>query len=712
MTTDPDDDRTGSEFSLSQFFDRAPEQPADSPEFRHHYGWLRTYYRHRPGKHRPLQRWLNQGRFGQNYDRYLARSALYAIVAALVGVLAGVVATLVLQDMGVIGTLTNPFSVRGELTVYIGQNRALFSGALVAIALASAFAAATWYARYYYPRSVASSRRHNIDVTLPHAITFMYALSHGGMSLLEVAEVLGDAEDTYGEVANEFQMVTREVHLFGNDMYTALQNTRNLTPSDNFEQFLDDLLSAIESGGDVTAFLEGETDTYLEEARDEQAGFIETLALLSEVFVVLFVAAPLFVIVLLIVMSLLGADTLGQVSVLVYVAMPLAVVAFLILLDVLSAPFEQPDVTLDSGSHATAVGDAALLGLVCRDVVVGAAERVTAAVTELTGPAEGENRDEAADAERRRQAYLRQRRRRHLVESASRPLAALDRNPVISLFATVPLAAGVVWYATTRGGHALSESAFLAAPVGATLWLVVAPFLIVTVPISLFVERRHGRERRISRQFPDTLNALSSANKMGVPTTDALELVAKWSSGPMERELRKVRNDIRWNHDPARALRALADSLRVPRISRSISLVAEGMRSSSDLARVLNIAAEDTRNRFKIDEERRRELSSYVAVVIIGYLVYLLVVALLTTAYLDQIAQTPATEPVPGTTMTPISISNLPISAYEVLFFHSAIIQAVGSGLLAGKLVENNALNGLKYSILLVLVASGAFLVI
>ncbi|MBX0323974.1 type II secretion system F family protein [Halomicroarcula sp. F13] len=693
-----------------QHRDPTDVRPEDSDEFRDQYGYLRSYFRLRPKRYQTLQRWLNQARFGKNYDAYLEQSAIYALLTALLGVLCGLLITAVLVGDGVIASLSNPLSVRGDLTAFVGQNRVLFAGGALTAVSAGLFAAVTWYARYYYPRSVVGTRRRNIDVTLPHAITFMYALSYGGMGVVEVITVLGSAQDTYGEVANEFQMVVRDVELFGNDLYTALQNARNLTPSDNLEQFFDDLLSVLDAGGDVTVFFENQTDIYLEEARDEQTAFLETLSLLSEVFVVLFVAAPLFLIVILIVMSLLGAQTLTQVTLLVYVVMPLAMLAFLILLDTLSSPFTQSAVTLDDHHHATTGGIGRLMLLVGRDTVVAAGEQWAAGMATLLGQ-EPPSVDDDRHLQAQRNAYLRRRRRRHLFDALESPLAIFDRSPVLTLLLTVPLTAVWVAFAVTWGAVEPTRDAFLAAPRTATLWLVVVPLLTLTVPLSVFVERKSRRERHISRQFPDTMNALSSANKMGVPTTEALGLVAKWSSGPIEVELTKVRNDIRWNHDTARALRAFADRLRVPQLSRAIKLIAEGMRSSSDLARVLSIAADDTRNRFKIEQQRRRELSSYVAVVVIGFLVYLLVVALLTESYLQPIAA--ASGPTTGTEVeSPISISNLPVAAYETLFFHSAIIQAFGSGLLAGKLVDNNGFSGLKYSILLVLLSTVAFTLI
>ncbi|WP_254271934.1 type II secretion system F family protein [Haloarcula marina] len=704
--------REQTDVGFRQHRDAEAVKPEDSDEFRRQYGRLRSYYRLRPKRYQDLQRWLNQARFGTNYDAYLERSALYAIAAAVFGVVVGIVTTTALVEAGVIASLSNPLSVRGGVTAYLGANRVLFAGAAVTIVTAVLFAAGTWYARYYYPRSVVGTRRRNIDVTLPHAITFMYALSYGGMDIVEVIKVLGESQDTYGEVANEFQMVVRDVDLFGNDLYTALQNARNLAPSDNLEQFVDDLLSVLDAGGDVTVFLEDQTDTYLEEARDEQTAFIETLSLLSEVFVVLFVAAPLFLIVILIVMSLLGAQTLAQVTALVYAVLPLAMLAFLVLLDALSSPFTQAAVTLEERHHVTTDGVGRLMVLVVRDGILAAAERVWAdvsAVLELDGY--DDEPDEEARIAAQRTAYLRHRRRQYLRSSLESPFAVFDRSPPLTLLVTVPLAALWVAATVTTGTFELSRDAFLAAPRRATLWLVVVPMFLLTVPLSLFVERKTRRERHIARQFPDTMNALSSANKMGVPTTEALGLVAKWSSGPIERELRKVRNDIEWNHDTSRALRAFADRLRVPQLSRAMKLIAEGMRSSSDLARVLSIAADDTRNRFRIEQQRRRELSSYVAVVIIGFLVYLLVVTMLTRSYLQPVAE--ASGAATGVDVeAPISISNLPVSAYETLFFHSAIIQAFGSGLLAGKLVDNNAFGGLKYGILLVLVSTAAFLLI
>jgi flagellar protein FlaJ len=253
----------------------------------------------------------------------------------------------------------------------------------------------------------------------------------------------------------------------------------------------------------------------------------------------------------------------------------------------------------------------------------------------------------------------------------------------------------------------------LTKPVATTTGLVVFPFLVIAIPLSLFHELKRRRENEVARRFPDTLNILSSANKMGIPLTDALALVSRWSEGTIAKEMETVRNDISWNHDVTAALLAFANRLKVPQLARTMKLLADGIRSSGDLSRVLSIAAEDTRNRAKMERARRRELSSYVAVVIIGFLVYLLVVVMLDASFLGPVSEVGAGQQAPTDgQQLPVSFINVPVTIYTTVFFHSALIMGVGSGILAGKLAENDAYSGLKYGIVMVFITLIAFLVI
>ena len=646
--------------------------------YRQQYGYVRTFFRLRQDRYQDLQRSLNQARIGESYDTYLARAVTYAAVLAVLGAVLGSLLALGLARGGVFDAITAPPALRGAVATFVSENRVLFGGGLVSLLMALLFGGGTYLVLVYYPSASVTTRRQSIDITLPHAIVYMYALSYGGMNLAELVRALSNAEDTYGEVSREFDTVVRDLDLFGNDLFTALQNLRNQTPSDNLEQFLDDLLSVLESGGGVTAFLEDEARGYLEEAGDAQEDFLETLAILSEVFIVGFVAAPLFLVVILVVISLVGGQTISQITLLVYAVIPIGMAMFLVLVDTLSEPYVQrgrvapPDRSLPAEDHGS--------------------------------PAEDDER---------LSAYRSQRRRDDVVELLSDPVGVFRDEPLYTLAVTVPLALGIVAVLLVTGAVGVTPEAFIDAPIENTTLLVVVPLLLVMVPLSVGHEYRAARERRLARRFPNTLSILSSANKMGIGLTEGLGLVVRSSSGTIAAELRKVRNDILWNASTSEALLAFGARLRVPQLSRTSRLLAEGIRSTGDLSRVLSIAAEDARNRYKLDRARTREMTSYVAIVIIGYLVYLLVVLLLEVNYLGPISQT-AEPPTPGMggAQPPLSFSNVPVEVYEVVFFHSALIQGVGSGLLAGKLSDNTVLSGLKFSIGLVVIALLAFVLV
>jgi flagellar protein FlaJ len=661
------------DYELEQYFPERHDLSEDDEErLREQHGYVRTWFLMNPGRFRQLQRWLNQARMGYTYDVYLTRVVGYTFIAAAVGLFLGTVLGIQLVAFGgweAIGVESLLFAVPASVLV-VGLSVALFA--------AGAFATG-----YYYPRMQVSTRERNIDILLPHAIVYMYALSHGGMNTFEVIRELAEADEVYGEVANEFDMVVRDVELFGNDLFTALRDARNLTPSENLEQFVDDMISVLDSGSDFATFLEDEAETYMDQARDEQDSFLGTLSILSEIFVVAFVAAPLFLIVTLLVISLLGGEALLQTYFLVYVGLPLGMVGFLVAVDILSKPYAE---------HT---------------------ERL-----EIEDP---NFRDDWSPQVTEHPAYeqyeeLKQQKARQ--EMLEKPLRYLkEQNPLLSLALTVPVGLLFAGFMLLTGAVPRSFDGMLGAPIWSTIWLFVVPFLVATVPLTMLYEAEHRREKRISSRFPDTLNILSSANKMGIRLVDALNLVARWSEGVLAEELRKVRNDINWNHDVERALLEFANRLRVPQVTRTMKLIAKGNHSSSDLARIISIAAEDTRNRYQIERKRRSEMGAYTAIVVIGFLVYLAVIVMLDASYLTPISELSTEAAESGTQgatdaggIDPVGVGNVPVDIYRMVFFHSALVQGIGSGLLAGKLAENDAMAGLKYSIALVVLTLGVFL--
>jgi flagellar protein FlaJ len=662
-------------YESEQYFPRGGNvTQARKRVLREKFGYVRAYFKAHPEDHTDLQRRLNQGRFGTTYDLYLTRSVTYAALAGLFGLVFGLILTWMLATLGAFDGLAGsaPGTVSPGLAAFLSENRVAIAGA-IATPLVSVLAVVTaWTARYYQPSYLVDNRRRNIDLMLPHAIVYAYALSFGGMEFTEVARRMADAEDTYGEVANEFDMVVRDIDLFGNDVFTALRNARNLTPSDNMEQFLDDLLSVLDSGGDVTDFLRDESEKYMDRAMSEQESFLETLATLSEMFIVGFVAAPLFLVVTLIMMSFLGAQTIVPLLAVVYAVVPLGMAGFLVVISTLSEPYREPGHDLDVSSF------------------------------------DGGTLTDRVRAHPDFETFQHIRRRIETREFLEDPHAAFREEPLYTLGVTVPLALGLASLVAVGGLATPTPAALVAEPFWTTTLLFVLPFLIVTVPLAGFHEHEQRRKRTVARRLPDALDILASANQMGIQLTEGLGLVARNLSGTFAEELRMVRNDIEWNNDIRRAMLSMAARLRVPQLTRTAKIVAEGSRSTGDLHRVLGTAAEDTRHRYRLERDRRRKLNSYTAIVVMGFLVYLAVIVIIDQSFLGPVATQAAQAGGTGAD-NPVQLSQSSIDLYHAVFFHSALVQAVGTGLITGKLTNDRVLSGLKFSIALVLVSLAVF---
>ncbi len=641
------------------------------------FGPIRTYFKSRSDHHSDLQRSLNQARLGITYDVYLTRAVLYSVLVGLLSAIIGIAGTLILSQAGVLAGIESPIqfssdSLFSSVVFFIAANRVFLFGATVTLLLMLLGVVLTWIFLYYYPSILVDNRRRNIDIMLPHALVYMYALSFGGMDFVNVLKRTAAAEDTYGEVANEFDMIVRDVEIFGNDLFTAIRNTRNLTASNNLETFLDDLLSVLDSGGDLTTFLRDESEQYMREGQKEQRRFLETLAMLSEVFVVAFVAAPLFLIVTLIMMTFLGSAGFTMLFAIVYVVIPLGMLGYIILVSMLSAPYQPPGHTVTTESEKP------------------------------LSPSSFTNADQYTIVRRLR-------RRRHLTEFMKDPFAAFRKTPELTLLITIPLAGIYLATATVFvGTPAISE--FLEEPFWTTTTFVIAPFLIITVPLTIVHEQSRRQKRQISQRLPDALDILASSNQMGVSLANGLGLVARNVSGRFATELRHVRNDIQWNHDIRNALLSMADRMEVPQLTRTCKILAEGSRSTGNLHRVLKIAAEDTRHRIHMERDREQELQTYIAVVVIGFLVYLGTIVVIDQSFLGPVLERIGDSVEEGGDLAEIiSISASDITTYHALFMHSALIQAVGTGLIVGELADGDVRSGLKYSIFLVLLALVVF---
>ena len=113
---------------------------------------------------------------------------------------------------------------------------------LLMVIMAGIFGVITFTVYLLIPSLNASDRKDKINKGLPYAVTFMYALSKGGMDIISILRALHEAESTYGEVSRERGLIIRDMDYFGHDLRTAILNCISQSPSDLLQIFLESFI--------------------------------------------------------------------------------------------------------------------------------------------------------------------------------------------------------------------------------------------------------------------------------------------------------------------------------------------------------------------------------------------------------------------------------------------------------------------------------------
>ena len=614
-----------------------------------------------------------------------ARTVLYALVA---GCGSG------LLTLSVIVCLRAKPSVVAQRTNWIGSDAiALPPAATVAIAVGCSLLVATvtmvvvYRFQWLLIARKGAARERLLDRTLPRTVACMYALARSGMPLPAVLRTVAAYETVYGETAVAIGVIVREIDRFGVDVITALEAASDRTPSTAFAEFTADLAAAVDSGRPVDDYLRQQHERHREAAADSQRGFLDRLSTAAEGYVTGLVVGPLFVVTTLTIVGLVATDTLSVLRVVTFGLLPVGTGSFLFGLDRLLAGRRLPAAAHDHRGPPQ------------RSVAPPGSRGQPQPTTARRDWEQQRSMVQIADRLSRWRRRLR------------RPAATLADSPWLTLLVTVPLGGG--WIAGAIEPSAVSV---------ATLTTATHPVSIATIVIcssyAVAYEFGAARRRRLTTAVPAFLDRLASANEAGLSAVDSIDQVADGDLGALSTPLARARRDVQWGADLTAALTRLAQRCRSPAVTAAVALVTNALRASNRIGPVAAIAAAELRASQRLARRRRQAMAAYLVVIYAAFLVFLGIIAALSASFIPAIETT-----APGSTTgvaaagaasagTSIGGVTAAVGAYETLLAQVTTVQAICSGLVAGRLGEGTLRAGVKHvAVLLVLSQAALWLI-
>jgi flagellar protein FlaJ len=528
------------------------------------------------------------------------------------------------------------------------------------------------------PYSRASSRKREINMLLPDAVSFMYALSIGGLNQLEILEAMALADDTYGEVAREFQSIVQETEYFDTDYRSAIRTRALETPSDDLSQFLTDMLSIVNSGGDMSAFLSDKKDSHMRTAQQQQEVTLETLELFGEMYMTLSLF-PLLLIIILVIMSMIGQSQQMLLYGTVYALIPLVGVGFLVLISTVKQD-EPGDGYLATDRGERPAGGPELFDLGLEDAFAG-----DFALFDRVRSREGTHRT---------LRFLRA------------PHYFFRDNPLYVLGLTGPLALVSVGVILANGLAPTSLDGMIAKPVWGTFVYAYLPLYVTFVPLAVFREWNVRSRGRVTAKLSDNLRKLSSANDTGLTLLESIKTVADTTSGKLGEEFEVMYAKVNYGMSLKDALIEFNNKYHIPRLARTVKLISKAQEASSEITAVLNTAAQASENRDEIERERKSRTRMQVVIILMTYLTLLAVMAILKTQFLEVMGNlSESSGGGGGGGSGPSFGANIDVNLLSLLFFHAVTIQAILAGFISGYIRDADLLSGVKFVVILSTIA-------
>ncbi|HJJ43473.1 MAG TPA: type II secretion system F family protein [Methanocorpusculum sp.] len=534
-----------------------------------------------------------------------------------------------------------------------------------------------YYAITSYPKLEIKSRSRFIDASMYEMVSFMYSLHLCGATLYASIHSLARFADYYGDAAKEFRQVVSDMDFCGYDQFTALQRLSDTTPSDKLRFFLSELSSTYRSIGNAEVFLGGKLKEMQEEAVVSQRGYLASLGAIAEMYITLFVAGPLFVVIVIMTIGLISGSDPLILAMVVYLMLPIGTLIFIVLLDTLGQTYiikriQMPKSTILLYPNLT-----------------------------MVQPEE----DEAPLYEKLRR-YDKSREFREFIQN---PRAAIREKPELIFIFSIPLSLiiGVLLYISMVQ---VPFSPYLIYEWGMAVDdVVVIAILAALVPYAISYHFYVRRIDKVEGALPDFCRQLSSLVKYNLTLTHAIELAAAEGKSYIQEDIRVLSRDLLWGEKLSSALKRFADRMKNLSVDRLVILLSQTEHFTNDLSLTIDLQYHEAKNRESLKKERKSDMGVYVVIIFMSFAVFVFVQLIMSEMFLTvMMDNADALSSLPNSS----GGGGFPGQIYQMIIYHSILIHGFCSGLVAGMMGSGSLKGGIKFSCIMLFLGYLSFTLI
>lgn len=595
--------------------------------------FLKRYFRKRfeenPARYADLRKALEGSRLKLTIAELQASAFFYGLIAM---VLVGVLSFFALARINQIYNLEY---------LYLGVLIEFWKAqAAISIVFAILSFTIVRYIVLAYPYYVANSRRGGIESSLPHAVNMMLGMVKGGVPLLSAFKFIAENKALFGEVSVEFERIAVLAEL--SDLESAMRFVADTTPSERLRVFLENLIDVYRGSGDAVFYLKSKSDQFFMEKERSYTLFLESMQVIAEIYLALFIVAPLFLLVVLVVFNMIGAASLNLYRIFIYTVLPMG--ALIVLFFAYSSSLRESrkfgKITLETEILSVQISD----------------------------------KEPEFKFKKLRRVYNRV--KSFLLYPVFEMPYAVDVAHVAFYF----LLPAAVFFAVFFGKMELD-------------YLLFSTFLAIGLPAIVFIEYREKLIKRAEKELPDFLKQLASLNEAGLNVVEAIKNISESEVGLINREIKLIKRSLEWGELVTTAFVKLETRIRSGIFQKAISMLVKAIEASPSIKEALYTASIFSELEVEMKERVRSAMAMYIVIIYLAFAVFLYTAFVLIKNMLSVLANIPS------------NLASVDVVAVENAFMETSFLVAIFSGLAAGIMGEGRIEAGFKHIFLLVVIS-------
>lgn len=231
--------------------------------------------------------------------------------------------------------------------------------------------------------------------------------------------------------------------------------------------------------------------------------------------------------------------------------------------------------------------------------------------------------------------------------------------------------------------------------------IIFISILILIGPYSTYCYLRARREKEIRNRFPDFLVDMGNSLSSGMSVFDSIHVASKGNYGIFTDEVKKMKIDLSWRIPIRNIFSNLSNRLKNSIIDRTVTTINKGLYMGGGDSEIFKALASEVKQINQIDEQRNIQMTMYLLIIIISFVVFLFIMIILNNtlfAYFFEFQQ--SQQSALDGFLVPIEQNRLHYALYSFTY-----VQSIGAGLLGGFMKEGSISPGLRYSFVLGLIS-------